>query len=350
MPLRVIDLAGEPYDIGYAFGSQLADEVHDLAAERSQLCAGHSPNAPRDAMLRLASKHVEVQAKHLPRVHEEFCGIAHGAKISQEELLIGNGLTDFRDVLNAHAGDAVGCTSFLVKAGASADACTYLGQTWDMHATAEPFVVALRRKPADGPKTITLTTAGCLALIGMNEHGLAIGNNNLVPTDAKPGVIYLAMIHDFLSQSTFARGRAAITDAPRASGHNYYMAGCDGEVADIETTAEQWRAIDIAGHTYAHANHYEAAPLQPLEAEPPGACSIERKRRLSQLLEAAAGAIDMERLHEILSYRKAGDEGSLSRHGDVKSCAAAIMCPQRREVWLCQGPPDVGEFVELGFD
>ena len=347
MALRIIDLSGDPYDMGYAHGQQLADQVHGLAQERYRLCV-EGKSASRDDVLALARKHLEVQAQHAPEVHREFCGIADGAKIAPEELLIGNGYTDFKDVLASSAPHE--CTSFLVRPAAAANGRTYLGQTWDMHGSAEAFVVVLRRKPSHGPQSITLTTAGCLSLVGMNEHGLAIGNNNLTPTDPRPGMIYLAMIHDFLNQRSFPRAQAAITDAPRASGHNYYMADAAGHVLDVETTARRFAAIDPAGNTYAHANHYEAAELKQWEAQPPGQSTLARKARLAALLSAAEGEINVARLHQCLSDTEGGEHGSICRHGQACTCAAAVMCPQERELFLCQGTPDTNPLVRVEFE
>ena len=339
MPLRIIDLAGTPYDMGYAHGQQLASEVCALTEERQKLCEEELGEAglsvPRGEELKLAKQHLDIQAEHVPDVHREFCGIADGAGVPAEELLIGNGYTDFRDVLKLRASEPHECTSFLVKPGASADGCTYLGQTWDMHATAEPFVVVFRRQPKDRPQSITLTTAGCLSLVGMNEEGLALGNNNLVPTDARPGVIYLAMIHDFLGQRFFERAKSAITDAPRASGHNYYLADASGQTLDVETSGARHVEIDPPASTYAHANHYEAEALKGLEMAAPAKSSLARKERLSALLSDAEGAIDVARLHECLSDTCGGEETGICRHGEVRSCAAVVMCPQRREVWAC---------------
>ncbi len=347
MTIRMIELDGSLEDMGYAFGQQLADEAHRLSEERYRLCENAAPGVSRREILALAGEHLRAQSALA--VHAEFLGIAAGADIAPDELLIGNGLTDFRDVLKGRAPETQGCTSFLVRSGATTDGVTYLGQTWDMHSSAEPFVVALRRKPKDGPQSLTLTTSGCLSLIGMNETGLAIGNNNLVPTDARPGVIYLAMIHDYLSRWDTVQAQEAITRTPRASGHNYYMSDGQGNVQNIETTACQWAAHRVEAETYAHANHYETAQLTPLAMNPPGRNSLERKRRLSDLLAQAAGQIDVPRLIEILSYRKEGDDGSISRHGSGCTCAAAIMCPERREVWFCQGPPDTGLFRRFTF-
>ncbi len=350
MTLRLIELAGSPREMGYAYGEQLADQTRAFAEERIRLAEKDAPALGRAGLLELARACLDAQAEHAPAVHEEFCGIAEGAGLSQEELLIGNGYTDFRDAAKAAASSgAAGCTSFIVKPPAAADGYAYVGQTWDMHASAEPFVVALRRKPDDGPETLTLTTAGCLALVGMNECGLAVGNNNLTPVDAKPGMIYLAMIHDFLSRRSLEEARRCITHAPRASGHNYYMADGEGRVDDVETTAERWASVLGPADVFAHANHYEAITLKGLEREPPTANSLARRERLTARLRQAAGAIDFPKLREILSYRREGDEGSLSRHEDIRTCAAAVLCPERRTVWFCQGPPDVNEFVEWRF-
>lgn len=352
-PLRVVDLEGEPYDMGRAHGEQFAADVHEFCELRIKLCeagvAARGLSATRDDLLGLAKRFLEVQEKHVPDVHAEFCGIADGARISQEELLIGNGYTDFKDALHLVARPDEGCTSFLVKPAAGPARDTYLGQTWDMNAFALPFVIVLRRQPKSGPQTITLTTTGCLSLIGMNECGLAIGNNNLTPTDARPGLIYLAMIHDFLNQTTFDRAHAAVVKAQRASGHNYYMADAEGHVRNAETTAMRAVSVEPPTPVYAHANHYEAPTLRVWEASPPGKSSVARKRRLTALLNMHIQAIDAAVLMGYLSAGGEGDSAICRRDGDACTCAAAVMCPQERELHLCQGPPDQGRFVQVEF-
>jgi len=356
MPIRTLTIEGEPYEMGYQHGSALAEEVHALAEERYRLsledarAAGCSPS--REECLALAAAHLVIQAEHAPAVHEEFRGIADGAKIAPEELLIGNGYTDYRDVLSQSKGSAAcECTSFLVKSSASADGRGYLGQTWDMHGSAERFVVLIHRKPKDGPQSVAVTTAGCLSLVGINEAGLAIGNNNLVPTDARPGVIYLALIHAFLSAGEFETARSAVTDLPRASGHNYYVGGPGGRLEDIETTAARHAVIVPPSDTYAHANHFQSEELKGLQTGQPGPNSLRRESRLGARLAQEAGRIDVSVLHEILSDRE-GAPDCLCRHddGNARTCAAAIMCPDRREIWACQGPPDMTRLARFGFD
>ena len=353
MAFTVIDLEGEPYDMGYSFGQQTEEGTHGLAEERCRLSEKRASEAGRrvsyEDMMRLAAACLTIQKRALPDVHREFMGIADGARIPPEELLIGNGYTDFRDALVVGTASGLGCTSFVATRPATGDGNTYAGQTWDMDASAERFVLAVRRKPRGKPRTISLTTAGCLSLIGMNEVGLTVGNNNLEPRDARPGAIYLAMIHDALGRRTLDEARSAVLDAPRASGHHYYLADENGRVAGIETTAERHAELEPNGGIYVHANHFEAEELQPLAQAPPGENTLHRRRRMEELLSQASGQIGPEMLQEFLADGEGGEELSICRHGDVRTCAAAVMCPQTRALWFCLGPPDEGEFEVIGW-
>jgi len=357
MALRIIDLEGDPYEMGYVHGQTLEEEIHRLAEMRYRSCEEDEARAgrvlSRRRALDLARECVHIQERWAPEVHREFMGIAHGARIVSEELLIANGYTDYRDLLCAAAGwPARECTSFLVGPRAAADGRAWLGQTWDMNAGVEPMVAAFRRSPANAPRSVVLSTAGCLSLVGMNEHGLAIGNNNLTPTDARPGVVYLAMIHDFLKRTTLEKGMEAITSAPRASGHNYYMADGQGRCVDIETTGRRHEAIVPADDVYTHANHYTADALRPLEAEPPGKSTVARERRLADLLGRERGRIELNVLKRALGDRDGGEyreEGCISRRGQYPTAAVAILRPRDLEAWFCQGPVDENELVRVEF-
>lgn len=354
MAIRVVKVAGSPYAMGVQFGRAVRDEVHALAAERLKLTlqemeiAGIRPD--EDFCLETAREMLTVQQAWNPVVHAEFCGIADGAGIDPARLLIGNGFTDFKDVVVQRVrADVTECTSLFVLPEATATGRSYAAQTWDMHASAEPFVLIVERHPDDGPKTLALTTAGCLSLIGVNEAGIAIGNNNLTPDDARPGVIYLAMIHAALQQRRFDDAVAAITGAPRASGHHYYIVDDAGRGAGIETSALKYRTFAAEGGVYGHANHYLAAELAGSAGSV--ANSHARQESVDRLLAAKRGEHDVETLKRILESREAlpdcicrhGDEattGADPRRSPAKTCAAAVIDPAARGFWATWGPPD----------
>ena len=239
---------------------------------------------------------------------------------------------------------------FGVAAQAGGAGKSYVGQTWDMHATAFPYVVVFERRPSEGPASMTLTTMGCLSLIGINEAGIAVGNNNLTPKDARAGVMYLALIHDALAQTNVDDAVRAITDAPRMSGHHYYVGGPGGEVVAIETTGERHENLgpNEAG-VYAHANHYNDPGLAAYVGETAGEGSLKREARMWELLHEGAGGLDAGSLGNVLQDHEAPIccHATDPEHGG-RTCAAVVMCPADRAMWVTRGNPCEEDMVELG--
>lgn len=361
--MRLKVLEGTPHAMGIAHGRTLREEIHALAEERLRLSlaavAEIGWEATPEQALALARKFLPIQERWSPAVHAEFTGIAEGAGIAPELLLIGNGYTDFKDVLARDARrashspaseESAECTVFRVGPEATRDGRSYVGQTWDMHSTAEPFILCLLRRPAEGPATLGVTTAGCLSLVGLNDRGIACGNSNLVPTDARPGVIYLALIHAALSRARWEDACAAIREAPRSSGHNYYVAGPNAAFADLETTAEEVETLRPSEPIYVHANHYQSPRLMRLQAPlRPDATTQHREERLVARLIARAGALDPEGLREALADHDAGP-GPVCVHdrGDgSKSCATVILCPETSTLWAGVGNPCEGSLCRF---
>jgi isopenicillin-N N-acyltransferase-like protein len=336
--------------MGVQHGRLLKEQIHYIAKERYTLAvehaAEHGLKVSREACLRLAHQHLRHHERYSPAVFEEFEGIARGAQISLEELFIANALTDFRDVLWQHQPDPVGvpgCTLFSVRRRRTADHVTYLGQNWDMHASAEPLVYLFQRQPDDGPSTLAVSTAGGLSLIGINEVGIAIGNSNLQPKDARPGVMYLAIIHEALRQTHFDAACRAITDCRRSSGHNYLLADDEGTIVDIETTAERADEHRPPQPHYVHTNHYLSRRLQPCEAEQDLRSSQHRLHRLSELLEQHEQSIGLESLQRLMSDSAGGADVCICREGrgrEPRTCTFEALCPERRELWMTVGPPN----------
>jgi len=348
MSIPLTDLHGTPREMGRRHGELLADGARAMCEARIDLCLQGGAGLSRTDLLALAGESLPVFADFAPTAYAEFQGIAEGVGVSEEELLIGNGYTDFVDLVRGR-GDALSeCTAFLVAAEASADGPAYMGQTWDMNGTAFPHVVAFRRRPAGGPASVTMTTTGCLSLVGLNECGIAIGNTNLVPHDARNGVMYLAIIHEALAQTTFDDAVRMVTDTPRMSGHFYYVGGPDGELVGIETTGERHVTLtpNDAG-LFAHANHYTDPCLAAYigQGEPTGDSPV-REARMWELLREA-DTLDAASLTRILSDHTA----PLCRHEkpgtDVRTCSAAVICPQQRTIRMTKGYPCEGEMVEV---
>jgi isopenicillin-N N-acyltransferase-like protein len=345
--LELIRLKGTPYEMGRQHGEQLAVKIRELSGIRFNLAttfAGdHGVDVSREDCVKLARVHLPLHEEHCPEVVEEWRGIADGAGIPIEDVFFANALTDFQDVLWQCDGVEVhGCTSFLIGPEASANGHALIGQTWDMHASAERFIAVFHRVPNEGPESITLTTAGCLTLIGVNSFGIAVGNNNLRPMDARPGVIYLALLHLALRQTDWRAAISVMTDLPRASGHNYIMAHESGARSNIETTGTLHEELALDAPRYVHSNHYLSEKLQPLEE--PGmlrGSTEHRLKRLATRMEDHPELLTPESLRSLLADHEGGEELGICRHGegeDARSCAFAVVDPAARVLHAALGP------------
>lgn len=350
-------LAGTPYEIGLAHGRQCRKAIHRLAGERLRICLLKARQSGRpvsgDRVLEFCRRLVDVQASRLPAVHDEFAAIAEAAGIDPAQLMIANGLTDVVDVF-AGPGARLpgGCTACLVAPEATEAGRALLAQTWDMHASAQDHLVVIDRRAVNEPRALILTTTGCLALIGMNAAGLAIGNNNLRPTDARAGLTYLAIIQEALRQRSAAAAINVITQAPRLSGHNYLIVGPGGELVDVETTATRFEVIEPAGPAYVHTNHYLAADLRPLEMEPPSASSTHRWERMTHLLYEQSGRITAEFLMQALGDESGRGDCRICRRDaadEARTCAAVVLDPHAGKMWVAFGPPAETSFREFAF-
>lgn len=351
--LRTIEIAGPPRSMGECFGEEFADQIRQFAGFRMDRLAEfvhkHDPERglSREDVLALAGQTVEAHGQFSPAIWAEFCGIARGAGLSVEELLIGNGFTDFRDFVlfdsEALRGGPVEppgeCTAFLVPAEC-ADGAPIVGQTWDMDAEAREFLVLVHRKPDDAPETLGLTTVGCLCLIGLNSEGVAVGNTNLMPVDCGVGVNYLFTITEALGCASAAEAADAVESARRLSGHDFYMAD-ERTAVNVETTARRSYRTAVRGEAFVHANHYLADDLKPLEF--PGADlsnSQWRHERLASDLGGLPVPITMENCWERLSGITQGEGGACpGGSAAVATCAAVVMCPGTRTLYVCAGGP-----------
>ncbi len=359
MRIEFVDLAGTPGQMGRQHGEQFSEQIGSFAQDRLEQCikeAGKKGLSVRaEQVLDFCKSILEQHRQYAPEVYEEFCGIGEGAGLSLEMLMMCNGLTDIADAVLRQVqavgrADVGGCSAWMAAPDATKDGVVLAGQTWDMHKSAQQYVVVFRRRPKDGPATLGITTVGCLCLAGINEAGIAIGNNNLQPNDAGRGVIYLAMITHALAQNSLAAAVNAITGPRRCSGHNYYLAAGDGSLVNVETTAEAFEVVEPAGSFYVHTNHYLAEKLQRHELEQPSESSLYRLDRLGRRMYEHVGRIDIPTMMEMMADRSGRGACNICRSDPADAsgtCASIIMSPAGGLIWATKGPPADNPFIQF---
>jgi isopenicillin-N N-acyltransferase like protein len=341
--------------MGEAFGESCRAEIAELYAARlrnamTQARQYGGREVDESMVLAVARACIEPTAAYHPDGFAELSGIARGADMPLEKILAMNGLTDLRDVL-AWGGDLEalgGCTSFVVTREWSREGKLLCGQTWDLATDNMPYVVGVHRQPEQGPATWTLTTVGCLSLIGLNEAGIAIGTTNIRTKDARPGVTYLSLIHKALASTTLDDAAAAISSAARAGAHFYYLADAHGRALALECTPEHVDVTEIEIGAYVHTNHCLCAEHQAIEGDTPSASSHARQLRLESLIAADCGRADLDSAKRWLGDRENGVNAiSRTDFDGISSNGAVVMQPETGTIHVAHGPPHLAQWLDL---
>ena len=355
--IRVVKLAGSPYDMGFAHGVRFHDEIHHFTEERVRLCS--SPEwtgrqLSRDAVISLAEACVAEHQAYAPELMEELRGIADATGLTLAELVINNGFTDFIDTIY-NLGDktvpavtpslvADNCTAFMIPPSRSATGAAFFGQTWDMHASATPYVILIHGEPDDKPDFLTFTVTGCIGMIGMNSAGITVGVNNLMATDGQIGVTWPFVVRKILQQDSLDAAVDCLTGAKLAGAHNYLLMDRAGRGYEVEAMSTRHNMRELADETISHTNHCLIQKnLDVARERPPDSqnSSENRLRRADELLAKDDITID-----ELMALTR--DEVAICTRPQppthVESCGAAIMSPSTGDFWSVWGIPADNEY------
>jgi isopenicillin-N N-acyltransferase-like protein len=366
--MRQLELpAGKPpREWGRIHGESFRGEVTALAQIRIYLCTKIGGFRTCAEVLAAAEAHLPVLARYHAGLSEELLGIAEGAGVSPAEIVVANHYTDLRDLDPdpahwrpsperddpgpARAPGPAAPTG--EGAGGGGDGCSViwsetatgrlLGQTWDMHATAIPYVMILRiPESADGPAAALLSVTGCLGMAGMNTARVAVAINNMYSTDATLGVVWPAAVRRALHQRTAAAAREVIATSPIGSGHHYFIADRNAAFA-LEASGTRRKQVFSGGAVYCHTNHCLDGDVAARSKVPPTSTTYDRMRWLeADLARARVGDLaDM--------WQRLGSEDGWPRsvctnmstpeapHA-AATCAAIAMNLDTGELWAQQG-------------
>lgn len=338
--------------MGRAFGETCRESIQEfyeirvrIAIEQALVYGGRTID--ESIVLEAAHACLKPTEDYHPDGFDELRGIAEGSNLSTAQILALNGLTDIRDYV-AWSGNADECSAFVVAGDRTADGELLCGQTWDLATNNMPFVLGVHRIPDNGPQTWTMTTVGCLSLIGLNDSGIAVGTTNVRTTDAKPGVVYLSILHKMLAQTTLDDAIQCVETAPRTSGHFYFAADAHGKGAAMECTGSQFDLERVDSGVYVHCNHCLLPKHQAFEGPEPSSSSLYRTARLQELFEANPDRNDILAAQDYLADTSGGADAICRDDPEgVSSNGAVVMVPSTGTIRACHGPPNRSEWVDL---
>jgi hypothetical protein len=203
--------------------------------------------------------------------------------------------------------------------------------------------------PDDGPAVLAPVVSGMLALVGMNEHGLATGAMSLSARDEREGIPRALVARHVLDARDRTDAIRRATREGRAGGYSYLMALPGGDAFVVETTATTSAVLE----TVVHTNH-ALDPDVAAEAFPPSAGSRSRLARAEQL--ASVTEVSVEGALTLLADHGAegqdvcvhpdpaeGDEGATILFAMVSDLEEGAM-------WVTEGHPCTAPRERFSFE
>jgi isopenicillin-N N-acyltransferase-like protein len=303
-PFPLIEIVGSPHERGVTYGRQARDRILRSIEiySRALKGLGMGPAGLRDAVARLFPS-IEGFA---PDLIEEMRGIASGAGVAFEEIVLVNARTELLQLAaRAKAPDPDGCTGAVLMAPATADGEVIHGQNWDWRAECVETAIVLRIRREDGPDILTFTEAGGLARSGLNGAGLAITANYLESDrDYREIGVALPLIRRRALECTHLADMIRIVATTgKSASNNMLLSSRAGFAVDLECAPDEAFALYPKGGVLVHANHWRSAvalaKLQEMGlADTPD--SLYRDWRVEEILARDHGRLTLEHLRAAL--------------------------------------------------
>ncbi len=346
----VITIAGEPFERGRQYGAATAALIRHSIASYARLFA-YRRGLDWAAVQHAALAYEPLLGEIAPDLLAEMRGIAVGSERTLAEIIALNVRTELLAGVgvgvhhpgaaaalarnraagvpehpvapalpSTGSGDDGECTTAAAAPPATANQGVWLAQTWDWQGDQRAACVLLRVNSPDAPPILTLTEAGMVAKIGLNGAGVAVGLNLLRSRadGQRQGMPVHVLLRQMLQSDSVTAARRLATRVPASGSSCITLAGVGGELLALEITPTGVAELPAREGLLAHANHcLDAVAARgecPLE---PTSTSQDRYSRAWDLLQAAAGRIDLAVLQSILRDHE-GAPRCICRHPDLR--------------------------------
>jgi isopenicillin-N N-acyltransferase-like protein len=248
------------------------------------------------------------------------------------------------------------CTAMGVTAAASRTGQAWLAQNWDWMGRQREALVLLHTQGPSGQSITTLTEAGMLAKIGINQSGFALGLNILRSKrdGSRLGVPVHVLLRHLLDCRSVARARERLHALQTELGlgfgaaSNVPCADAEGQAACFEVSPAGWAEVTPTQGVVVHTNHFVCESLLAEQAPMgPGLSSHNRLSTAGQhALQTPIGQADLERFLRdesdgFLSICRSPDP-SVPPESRVESVAGIVMHTQPPAMWVaCDVPSRV---------
>ncbi len=348
---RHVSTEPDPYDRGFSFGRALTAEIGRTVAAYDRLFESACGLRP-DQVVSLGERAGRVLGERHPDLLAEMRGIAAGAGIATDSILALNARTEI-----LADGGRPECSAIGV-AGARAGGRCLLAQNWDWHPDLADSLVVWTITDTTGRSFTTLTEAGILTKIGLNDGGLGLCLN-ILRSSLDGGVegdpVHVLCRRVLAEAASVDDAAAILADAKATASSCFTVAAAGGggpALASFELSPSGLGRVDAEEGLLLHTNHF-VAPLRGGEdafrRDYPD--SEQRLAELESGLRADRSPIDGERIKAALRSHEAGriaicchDADNPAHDERLETLASVLMDLGEGRMEISDGAPCVAEY------
>lgn len=339
-PIAVI--TGTPRERGRMYGSRFKDAIHAFL-DREIYQAFIQKPSPKNAMLAYAGACGHEVKQFSPEIHEELEGMAEGAELKVEEIVL---ITLHEELYHRGVLPKVDhCTAVAVGPPDTSDSNTYVGQTWDWMQSVFGLSSMLHWKRAAGPSVLAYSFPGLWVGAGMNSAGLALcwtsaslGDKALGARVGLPAYVLLAHL---LYQESLDAVEQEAKRATNAGWFTFVMADANGGLCNVEGSPKELVVERSTGHVarvgFGSRGMTETAA---------GAKVARHARcgKMYSLLGDASGKITRQTMQHFF------EEPSCAISVGRGTIDMMVYNTTQREAWLSRGPSYGTDWKRFTFD
>jgi isopenicillin-N N-acyltransferase-like protein len=371
----LIELSGSARERGLQHGLQAKARVERSIATYARLFA--YCGIDWQSAQRLGWAYRDLIGNLDPALLAEIEGIAEGSGRSVAEILALNARTEILPpnypgephpdrssiaAANVKSGvpDWGECTAVAVKPALSATGKTLLAQNWDWLGAQRAAMVLLRVHEAEGASCLTLTEAGMLAKIGLNNRGFGVCLNILRSSDdgAHPGVPVHVLLRALLDRDSVADAVDFASALSFGASSNVLCADASGDTAALEFSPRGLEVLRGAEAALCHTNHFLAPAAAKHQASLANSLStVPRLARITTLTQTHKGKLSAADLQRMLRDESDGylsicrsPDPALAPEACIETVASVVMNLNERVMHVAPDLPTRADYVRVSLE
>ena len=344
--IRMLNLSGDPYQIGLIHGEQVKDLRPQIeAAIQARLADIHFSHVDLSAYKK---EILSMWERYTPGTLEMLTGIAEALQVDWNEYFTFiNAFYIKNREGNSRRGD--GCTTWAANGIITRNKAPILAKNREENPVLRPLQCLAYVQPEQGYAYLCLTSAGNpgVSSSGVNCAGLTVADTYVPSLDIGPGIPRFALMEILLKNCASAQDCIDyLYTVPHVGEGTVTLVDSMGEMAvfEIANSIQVVRRSDV-GYIVS-TNHFSEPETRSsyIDDEPVHlqGNSVERREEAENRLRLGAGNIDLE-WSKALMTQHGNRLNSICRHPTIDSqsftLSSSIYLPQQGILYLANGIP-----------